>query len=96
MDNKEHEKVVQFMIDTCSCCIFNGQPCCDSFIMEQMKKSRKIELFVENGCTWNGGTMCSLIFSIDHISSVHDQCSSFQRGELNNILLGHMLAMVCM
>ena len=60
------------------------------------KEKRKIELFVENGCgcTLNVGMMCSLMFSIDHISSVRDQCSSFQRGELNNILFGHIMATV--
>ena len=60
-----------------------------------IKEKRKVELFVEIGCgcTLNN-VMCSSMFSIDHISSVRDQCNSFERSELNNILLGHIMATV--
>ncbi len=61
-----------------------------------LSEKRKVECFVQNGCgcTLNVRIMCSSIFSMDHISSVRNQCSLFERSELNNILLGHIMATV--
>ena len=61
-----------------------------------IQAKEKVELFLQDrcGCTLNDGKPCSLRYSYDHISSIRDQCSSFQRSELNKILLGHVMATV--
>ncbi len=75
----------------------NSDTSVDNDIREiDRNEKRKVELFLNNGCgcTLNERSMCSSIFSTDHISSVRDQCSSFQRSEINNILLGHIMTTV--
>ena len=57
---------------------------------------RKVEEFFEEGCgcTLYNGRGCCYAFTREHISSIRDQCSSFERHDLQNILFGHVMATI--
>ena len=56
----------------------------------------KVDAFLNKGCgcTYFNGKQCSTAFTRQHICSICDQCSSFDRPTLQNILFGHVMAMV--
>ena len=57
---------------------------------------RKVDAFFEEGCgcALFNGRGCCYAFTREHITSIRDQCSSFKRHDLQNILFGHVMATV--
>ena len=81
----------------------SGKNCCEqsnpvSLEMRDVDLSEinDVEEFLQQGCgcTLLEGQQCCSAFTREHITSIRDQCTSFQRHELNNILLGHIMATV--
>lgn len=61
-----------------------------------VKEQKKQTCFFENGCgcTLFDGKPCYTAFTREHICSIRDQSSSFDRHDRYNVLFGHVMATV--
>ena len=61
-----------------------------------LDERKAVDTFFQNGCgcTLYNGKPCYTAFTREHICSIRDQCSSFDRHDRYNVLFGHVMATV--